>query len=67
MLDYLAGGQTWWYPKAGDPSPPDNTKVLILTRGGVAVIGVWQDDLAWLPLPKCDKEKEDHVKRIHNT
>lgn len=56
---YLAGGQEWLYPCAGDAIPPLNTKILILTRGGVAVIGDWSiTDKGWLPLPKRNKEKE---------
>ena len=39
-----------------DPSehpPPEGTKLLLLTRGGVAVLGHWGHDcVAWSPLPK---------------
>ena len=67
MTDYLAGGQKWLYPHAGDPAPPINTKILLLTNGGVCIIGHWGVDcMGWLPLPKRDKEKEN-VKRIHNS
>jgi hypothetical protein len=59
QIPYLAGGEEWLYPRAGDTTPPVHTKILILTRGGVAVIGIWnQDDMAWLPLPKRNKDKE---------
>lgn len=33
--------------------PPRAKKLLLLTRGGVAVLGHWGDDcIAWSPLPK---------------
>jgi hypothetical protein len=33
--------------------PPRARKLLLLTRGGVAVLGHWGDDcVAWSPLPK---------------
>lgn len=65
---YLAGGVEWKYPFAGDDFPPRNTKILILTQGGIAVIGEWTDlDLGWLPLPKRSKEKEANDQRLHNS
>ena len=64
MTDYLAGGQEYLYPKAGDPKPPLDTKVLLLTTGGVCIPGHWNDNwcLGWLPLPKRNKEKENESK-----
>lgn len=35
--------------------PPMGVKILLLTEGGVAVIGTWRDDggfIRWSPLPK---------------
>jgi hypothetical protein len=60
MTDYLAGGQEFMYPCAGDPMPPENTKVLLLTTGGVCTTGHWNRNwcLGWLPLPKRNMEKE---------
>ena len=43
-------------------TPPDTSaKCLLLTDGGIAIIGQWRDGnglLAWLPLPKRNKEYE---------
>jgi hypothetical protein len=59
---YLAGGDAFLYPGAGDPVPPGGAKVLLLTEGGVCTIGHWNNDgfffLGWAPLPKRDKQKE---------
>lgn len=57
---YLAGGQEFYYPHAGDPLPPVGTKVLILTQGGVCTVGNWGMEwcVGWLPLPKRNMEKE---------
>ena len=61
MTDYLAGGQEFFYPHAGDPPAPENVKVLLLTRGGVCTTGHWHRDwcLGWLPLPKRNMTKEN--------
>ena len=61
-MKYISGQATWRYPRAGDPVPPDSAKCLILTQGGVCIVGIWGQspwDIAWAPLPKRDKEKED--------
>ena len=58
-LKYLAGGTEWIYP--ADMPAPLHTKILLLTRGGICVVGTWSDrdgDLAWHPLPKRNKDKE---------
>lgn len=59
---YLAAEDTGYrYPKAGDPMPPGGTKLLLLTRGGICIVGHWIDDgffIAWSPMPKRDKNKE---------
>lgn len=60
MKDYLAGGTMWLYPRAGDPAPPLNTKILLLTEGGVAVVGHWYATAtAWHPLPLRNKIKDE--------
>jgi len=66
---YFADGREFLYPHAGDPSPPKDTKLLILTRGGVCIVGFWGNEwcLGWLPLPKRNKEKEDREKVQSNT
>jgi len=52
-------GEVYWC----DPEqerPPRGVKLLILTDGGVAVIGDWLDDsnfVAWSPLPKKESAK----------
>lgn len=58
---YLAGGEEFFYPQAGDPKPPLGAKVIILTCGGVAHTGPWSDNgacIGWAPLPKRNKSKE---------
>lgn len=58
---YVAGGDPFLYPGAGDPVPPGGAKVLLLTQGGVCTIGHWSREgffLGWAPLPKRDKAKE---------
>jgi len=58
---YLAGGQEFNYPHAGDPPAPESTKLLLLTRGGICTTGTWNHNwcLGWLPLPKRNMAKED--------
>ena len=49
-----ASGEVYWRDPDQEP-PPRGVKLLILTSGGVAVIGDWADDsnmVAWSPLPK---------------
>jgi len=49
------------YPRAGDERPPGGAKVLLLTSGGICVIGQWKDEpwcIGWHPLPGRDREKE---------
>jgi hypothetical protein len=60
MKTYVAGTAEYRYPGAGDPVPPGGAKVLLLTIGGVCVVGSWDARycVAWAPLPKRDKEKE---------
>lgn len=60
MTNYLAGGQEYMYPDAGDPMPPQDTKVLLLTTGGICCTGFYNRNwcMGWLPLPKRNKEKE---------
>ncbi len=69
---YLAGGQEFYYPHAGDPKPPENTKLLLLTTGGICTTGVWNHNwcVGWLPLPKRNITKEythAQVKPISDT
>lgn len=42
-------------------APPRGKKILLLTIGGICVVGHWKDDdwVAWLPLPRVP----DHIKR----
>lgn len=49
----------WYYPQ--DYTPPKGVKVFLLTKGGVAVTGVWKDNagfIGWRPLFKRNLEKE---------
>ena len=62
MNGYIAGGEEFLYPGAGDPAPErSDAKVLLLTRAGICTVGHWTGDpffLGWKPLPKRNKEKE---------
>ena len=58
---YIAGLPGWNYPDAGDPLPAGGDKCLLLTKGGVCIVGAWSNGvglLAWSPMPKRDKTKE---------
>jgi hypothetical protein len=57
----VTGGQEFLYPHAGDPPAPLDTKVLLLSKGGICTTGYWNATwcLGWLPLPKRNTEKED--------
>ena len=50
-----APASTWLDPL--EHVPPRGTRMLLLTRWGVAVIGEWVDDgyAAWAPLPKVPR------------
>lgn len=62
-LPYIAGDAVYRYPAAGDEPARPGVKSLILTQGGVCVIGVWGDDaVAWAPLPKRNHEKEEIIR-----
>jgi|APCry1669188910_1035180.scaffolds.fasta_scaffold21996_1 hypothetical protein len=65
-MNYFADGQEFLYPVAGDPRPPEDHKVILLTKGGVCVVGSWNDFfyLGWLPLPKRNKDKELQIEQI---
>lgn len=64
VRSYVAGGDPFLYPAAGDAKPPGGAKVCLLTKGGVCIIGTWPSNntgnfiLGWAPLPKRDKDKE---------
>jgi hypothetical protein len=59
---YVASAETLYrYPDAGDSLPPGGAKVILLTEGGVAIVGRWARNsgfVAWAPLPKRDRSKE---------
>lgn len=53
----------WRHPS--DAPPPLGTKLLILTRGGVCVIGKWskqEGSVAWSPLPKISPLLREKLK-----
>ena len=61
-MPYQAGGAEFLYPRAGDERPTAGAKVLLLTIGGVCIVGPWKDDgfyLGWLKLPKRNIKKEE--------
>lgn len=52
-----ASGEVYWRDPTDEP-PPRGVKLLILTSGGVAVMGDWVTDsnfVAWSPLPRKRK------------
>lgn len=56
-----ASGEVYWRDPGSEP-PPRGVKMLILTSGGVAIIGDWNDDsnfVAWSPLPKKRQHRPD--------
>jgi hypothetical protein len=67
-IPYVAGDATYRYPAAGDEPAPPGAKCLILTEGGVCVIGTWGDDaIAWAPLPRRNSTKEGLIRVDHTT
>lgn len=53
------------YRHPDDEPPPLGTKLLILTRGGVCVIGQWNPQegaVAWSPLPKLNEELKTRLR-----
>lgn len=55
-----AGTVYWRDPKSD--LPPRGTKLLILTSGGVTVVGDWIDTsnyVAWSPMPKRPKKEQE--------
>lgn len=60
---YLAAPAPEWKHPA-DEAPPLGTKLLILTRGAVCVIGLWDPEhgaVLWAPLPKISQEMRDRL------
>lgn len=68
-IPYLAGDPAYRYPGAGDPLPdPLTAKCLLLTIGGVCVVGSWgPGNVAWAPLPKRNHEKEEVIRAHQHT
>ena len=65
---YIAGDAVYRYPGAGDEPAMPGAKVLILTQGGVCVIGTWGEDaVAWAPLPKRNPTKEEQIRALKNS
>jgi hypothetical protein len=68
VKSYLAGGQTYFYPGAGDPRPPVGADVHLLQEGGICIRGRWIEGdksmIGWCPLPKRDHEKEAMIKKL---
>ncbi len=60
--NYIAGVAEWRYPAAGDDPCPAGKQCLILTRYGICVRGMWDDDaVAWAPFPKRNHLKEKQI------
>jgi hypothetical protein len=55
LLAYSAKPGSVYWRNPAEYAPPVGRKLLLLTDGGVAVIGLWSKDggfQAWSPLPK---------------
>jgi hypothetical protein len=58
---HLASEDVWWRYPPHDPLPPTGTKLLLLTKGGICIVGQWVIGgffIAWSPMPKRSCEKE---------
>lgn len=61
---YLAADRPSFRHPLEDP-PPLGTKLLLLTRGGVTVTGLWdpeQGAIAWAPMPKLSLELKNRLR-----
>lgn len=59
--DAITATETYW---RYEPPPNKAAKVLLLTVGRVAIVGPWLHGdgvIAWCPLPKRDKQKEEEL------
>lgn len=65
VTGYEASDDVYYrYPLAGDDKPAGGAKVLLLTVGGVCVVGQWRDNAgftAWSPMPKRNRTKESSI------
>jgi hypothetical protein len=64
---YVAGKAEFHYPALGDQTPPGGADVLLKTRGGICIRGKWTGDqffVAWSPMPKGDKDKEQRMREL---
>jgi hypothetical protein len=72
VASYVAGRvDEYLYPSLGDERPPGGAKVLLLTKGGICIVGQWRlvDESAgyvvgWAPLPKRDHAREALFKPV---
>jgi len=56
MNDRYATGEAYWRDPDTEP-PPRATKLMLLTPGGVAVVGHWAEwSVAWSPLPRIPQK-----------
>jgi hypothetical protein len=61
-VTYLAGEAYWRLPS--EEPPPLNTKLLVLSPGGVACIGHWSAwSVAWSPLPKMAPRVKEALRK----
>ncbi len=62
-IQHIAGEVWWRYPAAGDEAAPMASKCLLLTIGGICVVGTWRDiDCgAWVTTPRRNYDKERFV------
>ena len=61
MKSHIAGVAAWRLPDV--ERPPGGAKILLLTPGGVCVIGPWDDwCIAWSPLPDVTPEVKQRLR-----
>jgi hypothetical protein len=61
MKTHVSGVAIWRLPEVD--RPPGGAKMLLLTPGGVCVIGTWDDwCVAWSPLPSLTLEVKQRLR-----
>lgn len=63
MIRHTSGEAVWRLPDV-EP-PPGGSKILLLTMGGVCVMGTWMNNagfVAWAPLPALTPEVKERLR-----
>lgn len=62
LKTHVSGTATWRLPEVD--RPPGGAKMLLLTPGGVCVIGTWDSwCVAWAPLPDLTPEVKERLRQ----